>query len=164
MNELFTIAKVVSTHGVNGEIKVFTYTNISNRFKDIEYVYIDNIKIRLLNAKKSSKFDVLKLEGYDSIDKALTIIKKDIMISKSDRYELQDDEFYISDIIGFRCQSTNGENLGILKDVLVYSCNDCLVINNNEKEILVPVVKEFIKNVDLENKTITIELMEGLIW
>ena len=76
-------------------------------------------------------------------------------------------EYYISDLIGLRVTDEEENEIGTLKDVMQTGANDVYVVDGNEsydnKEILIPCIKECIKNVDLENKTITVHLLKGLV-
>ena len=86
-----------------------------------------------------------------------------MFISKEDRAELNDDEFYITDLIGIKVYNTNDEYLGELDDVLQGIGNDVYVIVDGKKEYLIPAVKEFIVKIDIDNKEMIIDPIDGMI-
>lgn len=162
MDELFTIGKIVSYHGLKGEVKSFIYTNDASRFMNLKTVYIDGDEYEIKTSYSLNKFIVIKFKSIDSIDEAQKIINKDIKIYKSQRPELSDDEFYISDLISYKCYDEEGIYIGELTDILSYSANDCFVVLRDGKEYYVPAVKKFIKSIDKNNKEIIINVIEGL--
>ena len=78
--------------------------------------------------------------------------------------ELEEEEYYFHQIIGCSVRTTEGKKIGKVKEILPYPANDVWVVesNRNGKELFIPYVKEFVKKVDLENRQVTIEWMEGL--
>lgn len=85
------------------------------------------------------------------------------MISREDAIELNDNENFIGDIIGCRVVSKLGDDLGVVKDVILTGANDVYMVKNGDKEYMIPVIDDCIHEVDIENKIIIATLLKGLI-
>ncbi len=110
------------------------------------------------------QFVLLKFKGVDDMTTAeLKLKNKLIKIDDSDALPLEEDEYYIRDLMGCEVVTTEGENLGKVKDILFTGANDVYIVDNGEKEVLIPATKNCVQEIDIENKMITIELLKGLI-
>lgn len=96
--DLIKIAKIVSAHGLNGEVKIFPYTDDLNGFKEYNEIYIDGEELEIISQKIASKFIVLKLKGFDYIDDVKRLIDKDVFIDKADMPSLDEGDYYINDL------------------------------------------------------------------
>lgn len=162
--DLIKIAKIVGVHGLIGEVKTFPYTDDLADFKAYKKIYVDDEELEIESQKIASKFIVLKLKGFDYIDDVKKIVGKDIFIDKADRPSLNEGDYYISDLIDLYVYSEADEFIGVVKDLMTTSANHVLVVDHEGKEALIPFVKAFIKNVDIDNKRITVKLIEGILW
>ena len=107
---------------------------------------------------------LLKLEGIDDITEAEKYKNCYIKINREDAVELEEDSYFIVDIIGSEVFTEEGEDLGKVVDVFQTGSNDVYTVKTLDgKEILLPAIEDVIKNVNIENKKIVIHLMEGLI-
>ena len=89
---------------------------------------------------------------------------KDLLISKENAVPLEDNEFFIHDLIGLEVVTEDGESLGILNDILTTKANDIFEVKREDgTEILIPSIEECILDIDLEQKKIKVHLLEGLI-
>ncbi len=156
------IGKLVNTHGIKGEVRIisdFKYKNlVFNIGKDI---YIGNKKEKFtINSYRIHKeYDMVTLNGINSIDDVLKYKGELVYILKDD---IEIDGYFDEDLIGLNVYQ-NGQNKGIVEDLSVNKQYTLLVINYNNKKYLVPNIKEFVLNVDLENKKIEIVDMKGLL-
>ena len=107
----------------------------------------------------------LNLNGIDSIEEAEKYKSMYIKIDREDAVELPKGSYFIVDLIGLEVKTEEGEVLGEVYDIYPTGSNDIYVVKNKitGEQILLPAVKEVIKNVDIQNKTITVKLMEGLV-
>lgn len=92
----------------------------------------------------------------------------ELLVDSKHLSELDEEEFYFYEIIGCIVKTTDGEVLGEVIDILQTGANDVWVIRQTgarkgEKDALIPYIEDVVKDVDIDNKTITIELLEGLI-
>lgn len=156
------IGKIINTHGIKGELKVNPYTFDKNRFSKLKSVFIgEDLKEFFIKKVRVNDFVYLSFEGYENINDVLNLKGLNIYIKDEDRLELEDDQYYVSDLIGKEVYDTDGNYIGVLKEILEYPANDIFVIEGKDKETYqVPGVKEFIKKID---STITIKLIEGMI-
>lgn len=163
--ELVKVAYITNTHGIKGEIKVYPLTEDLDRFnEDIDF-YIDdeNTKVKIIKSRVYRGLVYLKLEDYNNINDVLKFKDKYLLINEEDRIILPEDSYYLSDLIGSEIID-NGKTIGIVKDILINSTNDIyLCESKDKKEFMIPAVKEFIKTVDVENKKIFVELIEGML-
>lgn len=168
MKEYLEVGKIVNTSGLKGLLKVNPLTDDITRFEDLETIYIQKakelIEFKIQDVKYNKNMVLLKLEGIDDITEAEKYKNCYIKINREDAVELEEDSYFIVDIIGSEVFTEEGENLGKVVDVLQTGSNDVYTVKTLEgKEILLPAIEDVIKNVDIENKKIVIHLMEGLI-
>lgn len=168
MNEKYIkIGHIINTHGIKGELKINPLTDDVKRFNDLEIVFLgeDKEKHLIKNVKYIKNFPIIKLEKFDNINDVLKYKNSYLYIDKEDLVELEKDQYFIFDIIGCKVFNTEDEYIGIVKDVITYSSNDVYVIKNSDKnqDYLIPALKQFIKTIDIENKTMIIKPIEGMI-
>ena len=156
------IGKIINTHGIKGELKVEPYTFDNKRFSKLKSVYVGNdLKEFLIKKVRVNNFVYITFEEFENINDVLNLKGLEIYIKDEDRLDLEEDQYYISDIIGKKVYDTEDNYIGILKNVLEYPANDVFIIESDDKSIYqIPAVKEFIKKID---SIITIKLIEGMI-
>ena len=160
--EYIYIGKIVNTHGIKGELRILSDFPYKNQvFKPNTKIYIGKKKeLKVIEKYRFHKiFDMVVLQEHYDINEVLPYKGKDIYI---DREETIINGILEEDYIGLKvyCNSIfKGTVKGLLKGVK----QDNLIIENNNKKYYVPNVDAFIKNIDLENKTIEIEEIEGLL-
>lgn len=167
MEQMFTIGRIVNTHGVKGEIRIIPTTDDIKRFEKLKtvYVYQKELKVyEIASIRYHKAFVLLKFKGVDTLDEAELLKNATIKIDRKDSLPLQEDEYYISDLYDLKVETEEGRDLGILKDILYTGSNDVYVVKHPEtgKEILIPAIKQCIKQIDLEQQKITVHLLEGL--
>ncbi len=167
MEEHLRVGVITTTHGVKGEVKVYPTTDDPNRFKKLKQIYLDTgkelIPFEIESVKFFKQMVILKLKGIDNINDVEKYRGKDLLITRDNAVELGENENFIFDLIDCQIITDEGEKLGILSEVLTTAANDVYVVKtNNGKEILIPSIKECILDVNVENKIITVHLLEGL--
>lgn len=162
MGELIKIGKIVSPHGIKGQIKVYNYSR-RDRFKDISEITIDKETFNIESITSVKNMVILKVHGIEDRNSAEALRGKDVFMDEKYLDELKEDEYLIRDLIGLDVFRDESSSIGKVIDVLQYGPSDTYEIKmNNGKMAYIPAVKEFIKDVDLE-KGITIETIPGLI-
>ena len=107
---------------------------------------------------------ILKFKGYDKINDIEMYKGCDLMVTREDAVPLEENEYYIADLIGMDVVTDEGKKLGVLKDVLQTGANDVYVVMTKEgKEILLPVIDECILDVSLEENRVIAHMMPGLL-
>ena len=169
MDEYLEIGQIVNTNGLKGFLKVKPLTDDITRFEALEKVYIQKgnelVEFTIQDVKYSKNMVLLKLEGIDDIDEAQKYRNFYIKINREDAVELEDNSYFIVDIIGSEVYTDEDVFLGKVIDVFPTGSNDVYTVKAEDgKEILLPAIEDVIKNVDIKNKKIIVHLLEGLIW
>lgn len=156
MNKMLNVGQIINTHGVIGAVKVHPLTDDMYRFDDLEYVYIDGTKFYIEDIKYLKEKVVLKLEGISSMDAAEKYKTKYIQITREQAVELEEDTYFISDLLGCTVVDTTGFEYGKVYEVIQTGSNDVYWVKGT-KEVLVPVLKEVVLDIDIENEKIVIK-------
>lgn len=167
-NEYLQVGVITSTHGIRGEVKVFPTTDDPSRFEDLKEVVLDTgkeyRKLAIEGVKYFKQFVILKFKGIDNINDIEKYRKMPLLVSREDAVELEDDEYFMADILGMDVYTDGGELFGTLTDILETGANDVYVIDTKEHgEVLIPAIKDCILDVNTEENKMTIHLMDGLI-
>ena len=164
------VGKIVNTHSLKGEVKVISSTDFEEeRFKKGNKLLITRgnqlIREVIVESYRNHKnFLLVKFEGIDSVEEAEKLKNLQIKIDSDEVEELEENEFYFHQIIGCQVFDENDRNLGEIIDILTPGANDVWVIKGeNGKEILIPYIEDVVKKIDITNKKVNIEVMEGLI-
>ena len=164
------VGKIVNTHSLKGEVKVISSTDFEEeRFKKGNKLLITRgnqlIREVIVESYRNHKnFLLVKFEGIDSVEEAEKLKNLQIKIDSDEVGELEENEFYFHEIIGCQVFDENDRNLGEIIDILTPGANDVWVIKGEEgKEILIPYIEDVVKQIDITNKKVNIEVMEGLI-
>lgn len=168
MEKQLQVGVISSTHGIRGEVKVFPTTNDAARFKQLKKVYLDTgweqIELQIEQVKFFKQFAILKFKGIDNINDIEKYRGKSLLIDREDAVELEEDEYYIADMLGMEVYTEDGAFFGKLKDVMETGANDVYIIDTQEHgEVLLPAIRDCILDVDVEKSRMTIHLMEGLV-
>ena len=123
---------------------------------DIDRFIIENL---IIGANKN----VIKFENIDSRDAAEDIRGFKIFLSRKNFPPINDDQFYLADILGFKIFNEKNILIGIVEDILSLQGNDIIVMKNDNKEFLIPLVDEFLVLFDFEDKKIIVNIIEGLL-
>ena len=164
------VGKIVNTHSLKGEVKVISSTDFEEqRFEKGTELLITRgnqvVKEVTVESYRTHRNNLLvKFVGIDSIEEAEKLKNLQIKIDSDNIGELEENEFYFHEIIGCEVFDENGKSLGEISEILTPGANDVWVIKTqNGKEILIPYIEDVVKKIDVENKKIDIEVMEGLI-
>lgn len=168
MEDLFQVGVITQTHGIRGEVKVFPTTDDPNRFKKLKNVILDTGKekmtLEIESVKFFKQFVILKFKGFDNINDVEKYKTKSLLVERKDAVRLRRNEYFIADLIGLKVITEDGEEFGVLKDVLQTGANDVYIVDSiAHGEVLLPAIKECILNVDMEEELVTIHIMDGLL-
>lgn len=160
------IGEVAGVFGVRGELKIISLSDFPDRFERTPLVHIgdarERFQVRSVRHHKSQV--LLTLEGVDSVEAAERLRGATLYIPADELHALDEDQYYLHDVVGLRARHVNGTSLGIVSDIVPSSGNDLFVIRNEVTgaETLVPAVKAFIKEVDIAGGVIVVEPIPGL--
>lgn len=156
MREFLRVGQITNTHGVRGEVKVLPLTDDMRRFDDLEYVYIKGKKVNIENVKYLKDKVILKLEGIDSMNDAEKLKPTYVEIKREQAVELPEDTYFITDLLECTVLDTNDFVYGTIKEVLKTPNNDVYWVRG-KKEILVPVLKDIVLDINIEDKKVLIK-------
>ena len=167
MEDLLQVGVITTTHGVRGEVKVFPTTDDPARFKKLKNVVLDTgkemIDLEVAGVKFFKNMVIVKFKGIDNINDVEKYRKKSLYVTRENAVKLKKNEYFIADLIGLQAESDEGEDLGELSDVLQTGANDVYVLSKEgTDDILLPAIRECVKEVDLENGKIIVHLLPGL--
>jgi 16S rRNA processing protein RimM len=167
-----TIGKVLSPHGVAGLVKVFPYSDFPDRCHDLDQITIDlNGRQALIKVEQASvygRFWLMKLEGVHSREEASRLTGGDVLIPLSERVSLPAGRYYFDQVVGLKVFTAAGERLGDVAEVISTGGHDIYLVRAASKgdaparEILVPAVRRFVKEIDPDGGRMVVELPEGL--
>lgn len=168
MEDLLKVGVITTTHGVRGEVKVFPTTDEAERFLELDYVLLDTgrelRKLEIQNVKFFKNLAILKFKGIDNINDIEMYRGRDLWIPREEGQELEEGEYYVADLIGMNVLLEDGTVFGTLKDVMETGANDVYVIDTKDRgEVLLPAIRECILDVNVEESTMTVHLMKGLL-
>ena len=166
--QYFEIGKIVNTHGIKGDLKVIPLTDDIKRYDKLEWVYIDangELEKYTIETVKYHKQNVLlKLKGVDNMNEALPLKNSFIKIPRELAIKLPDNTYFICDLIDCEVIDENGKVLGKVTDIIETGSNDVYVVKDGtNKEVLIPAIKDVVRNVDIQQKIISVNLLEGLV-
>ncbi|MCI8661231.1 MAG: ribosome maturation factor RimM [Lachnospiraceae bacterium] len=167
MEDMLRVGVISSTHGVRGEVKVYPTTDDPNRFKKLKTLMLDikpePITLNIESVKFFKNMVILKFKEFNNINEIEKYKGRDLLIHRDQAVKLGPNENFIADLIGLQVVTDEGEDFGILKDVLKTGANDVYVIQGKNKEYLFPAIKQCIKQVDINAGTVTVHIMDGLL-
>ena len=163
--EFIEIGGVVNTHGLRGDLKIQPWCDDPEIFYDLKEIYIDETKYEIENARLHKTCVLLKVKGVDSINDAERLKNKTAFVERAALGELPEGTYYICDLLGLRVETKDGKVLGVIDDIIKTGSNDVYVLKseNSKKPILIPVIDEVVKEVNIEAGYVTVELLKGLI-
>lgn len=159
--EKVLIGKIVNTHGIKGEIRILS----SFPFKDKVFqigncIIVDEKEYKIMSYRVHKGFDMVILEGYSNINDVLFLMKKDVYFDKK-QLNLENDEVLDEDLIHYTVLTNDGKK-GIIKEIFYASEANKILRVELDREVLIPIHSPIILKIDKKDKTILIELIEGM--
>ena len=168
MEQYLKVGVITSTHGIRGEVKVFPTTDEPERFRDIKCLFLqtknERMELEVAGVKFFKQMVILKFKEFDSINDVEKYKGCELYVSRDQAVPLEENEYYIADLIGMEVRLEDGNLLGTLKDVLETGANDVYCVETkNYGEVLIPAIKQCIIKVEVEEGRMTVRLLPGLI-
>lgn len=155
--------KIVNTHALKGEIKVYSYTDNVQHILSLKEVYISDIRYEVEKSRYSNNMFIFKLKGVDNIDAAEAMVNLDILRRIDDSEYEEENTYFIRDLLNTKVYLENGEQFGVLTDVFQTGANDVYEVTKLDgTTILLPAIESVIKDINLEEDRIIVHIMEGL--
>jgi len=155
-----TLGKIVGVHGVQGWLKVFSYTRpLENIFQyDNWHLQRDSgeqITCRVTGHKGQGKSLRVKFEGVQDRNQAQALVGLEISIDQSDLPELTHNQYYWRDLIGLTVKDTKGVELGVITDMMETGANDVMILTDHSgKSLAIPWMPEVVKQIDIEQSSL----------
>jgi 16S rRNA processing protein RimM len=169
--ELVALGKILRAQGNKGEVRVLAYCDSAADLMKLETKEIF-LRRRAGEAARAAElesvwvhqgFAIVKIRGCDTIEQARALAGSEICIRLEDRWALPANEYYVDELVGLRVfDGVAGEWLGRVSAFVFGAANDLMVIPYQGKELLVPFVRQIVREIDFEGGVIKVELPEGL--
>ena len=169
MNADLRVGVITRTHGIRGEVKVYPTTDSPLRFRELEGVLLKlGKRMRALTIDEVSFFKnlvIIKFKEISTLEDAEALRGGEIYIDREDGEPLAENEFYIADLLGMDVyEAETGLCLGSVKDVLQTGANDVYIVGREgQKDLLLPAIRDCIRNVDVESNRMEVHVMAGLL-
>lgn len=168
IDDCFELGIITKIHSFKGEVILFLDTDVPENYYNIEHLFLEinrQLVPFFIEKKKVQKAQSLrvKFEGINTEEDALSITNKKAFLPLAALPKLKDDQFYYHEIIDFTITDSNNETVGNVIEVFDNSANRLISININDKEALIPFNDNHILKVDKPNRTIQLDIPEGLL-
>lgn len=168
MEDALQVGVITSTHGLRGEVKVFPTTDDKNRFLDLDEVFLEYkgefIKLHVQSVKYFKQFVILKFKEYNDINDIEIYKRCPILVTRENAVPLEEDEYFITDLIGLDIVDDSGVTIGELINVISTGANDVYEVRTQDGgTILLPAIKDCILDVDMEEGIILVHILKGLL-
>lgn len=159
MSELLKVGRIVASHGLKGQVKVELHTDFSQRLAKGQRLRLKDDWVTVEASQFQKDRLLMKLSGVNSIEEAKALQWEYLYSPTVEKPVLEDDEFFVEDLVGMNVVTVDGQELGAVKEVLAYPAQDILLIG----ELMIPFAEQFVKGVDFDANTITVELIPGML-
>ena len=164
--DLLEAGRIVKPCGLKGRVKVLSYLESSDILKSLDEIYIKQGEksqpVRLRGVHTKGKIFFLDIEGVTNFESAQALVDCTVMVPAESLKILSDDEYYWRDLIGMEVVTEEGAFLGKIETIFPTGSNDVYVCTGGEREILLPAIADVVKTIDLEQKRIVVQLIDGL--
>lgn len=165
--EFVLIGEIVNTQGCRGAVRVLPLTDFPERFRDLRVVCLvrgdERWRLHIEQVAYHKQFVVLKFREISDMSAAEKLKGVLLQIPRSELVPLPVGHYYVFDIVGISVFTGEGECLGVVRDVLRTGANDVYVVQTGgERPLLVPALKEVVRDIDLKGGRMTVVLPEGL--
>lgn len=166
--DLIIVARAVRTRGLKGELVADILTDFPDRFASVSEL----TGVGLKGERKQLELEkhwfqndrlVLKFSGYDDVETAKALVGYEFGLPEAERVELAEDEFYDWELEGCSVESIAGLTIGKVREVMRTGGVELLVVENDEREVFVPMVASIVTKIDISEKKISIDPPEGLL-
>lgn len=170
MTNYYKVGKIVNTHGIRGEVRVISTTDFTEeRYQVGEQLFLfhdnqDVLPLTIASYRRHKNFDLLSFEGYPNINDVEAFRDGILKISEKQMGELDEHEYYYHEIIGLVVVDENDKEIGKITEILSPGANDVWVVKRKgKKDALIPYIESVVKDIDLTEGVVHVEIPEGLL-
>jgi len=165
---MIAIGQITKSVGIKGELKVQPLTDVLQRFQSLQTVWLGSDdrggrEYAVEAVRLAKDHVVLKLSGISQRSEADALKTCYVLVPDDQAVRGTTSSYFVHEVIGMNVVTEEGAQVGTVSDVLRLPAGDTWVIRNGDKEILIPGVKEFIRNVDIGKQKVVIHVIEGLL-
>lgn len=163
MKDLLSAGKIVNTHALKGEVRIYPYCDSAEFLCEFDRLFIDGCEKAIASARVHKGQALIKFEGVENVNQAELLVGSIVYIDKND-IELEEGRYFVEDIKGMSVRDYDTDEIyGTVTNVIETGANDVYEIKSpGGKTYLIPKIDDVVKNIDLESKTILITPMKGL--
>ena len=166
--DLIPVGKLIDTHGIRGQLKVHSYSGNADSLGSARTVTLKTpagvlTEYVLKGFKANSGRFIIALAGFDDINQATPLVGCEICLKRGQLPDLEEDEYYWSDLIGLAVETEDGTQLGRIADIFETGSNDVYVVRGGEREHLIPAIADVIKTIDPAGGKVVIVPLDGLL-
>ena len=160
---LVVVGRVLSPHGTTGELQIEAISDSPGRFSSGGMLYLNDRPHKIKSSRGLPKGRIgLKLEGINSRNEAESLRGSLLLVTEDMVPPLPEGEYYHFQLIGIRVYTQEHEYLGQVTEILATGSNDVYLVSHNSSEILIPALNDVVVRVDVNGRTMTVDLPEGL--
>jgi 16S rRNA processing protein RimM len=166
--DCYLAGKIIRTHGVKGDVQIFLDVDDPKRYKKMKSLLVekngglisyDVTKVSILN-----NIAIVHLAGIDTMTKAEELLKCEVYLPLAFLPPLtEENNFYLHEVINYKVIDKEKGEIGIFEKVFELPGQNIAQIKQGDKEILIPVIKKFIERIDRKEKTLYLDLPDGLL-
>jgi 16S rRNA processing protein RimM len=169
-NGYLAIGRIIAPHGIRGEVKVEVLTDFPERFKPGVHAFLgvgtedsEARRVKIVAARPHKGGFLVKLDIVPDRNAAELVRNRYLLIPAADAMPLGEHENYLHDLMGLEVETTDGQHLGELREVLFTNANDVYVVRGPAGEVLLPAIRDVVLQVDLSARRMVVALPEGLL-
>ncbi|HJH62169.1 MAG TPA: ribosome maturation factor RimM [Firmicutes bacterium] len=159
-DQLLECGRIVNTHGIRGEVKIQPWADSPQVLCALPALYLDGAAVALLGARVHKGNVIAQLDGVANVEQAMALKGKVVYLHRKD-LPLPEGSFFLADLLGLRVVDEQGQQLGVLADVLSPSQQKVYVVRG-ERELLIPAVPQFILETNVSGGYLKVRLIEGM--
>lgn len=152
--------EIVSTHGIQGEVKILPWADGPEFLLDFDTFYLGGKAYEVTSSRIHKTCVLSKLRGIDTPEQA-TLLRGQVVSIDRSNLTLPKGTVFIADLLGCRVLEEEGREIGKIKDVLTMPASDVYVVQG-EKQYMIPAVKEFVREINVEEGYVRVHLIEGM--
>ena len=167
IDDCFKLGHIVKKHGLKGELSILLDVDYPEDYTELESVFVEVnkqlvpffIEYLQLNGDRG----IIKFEDVDDLPTAERLLKADLYLPAENLPTLEEGQFYYHEVVGYTVVDKSLGELGPIAEVYEFPTQDLLGVTYQSKEVLIPINDDIITNVDHDNKTMQVDLPEGLV-
>lgn len=160
---ILSVGRVVTAHGVRGEMRIEPLTDNPARFGTLKTVLLRGEERAVLSSRPHGAMVLLKLEGIDTPEHVRLFRGEHLQIRTENAAPLPEGVYYHYQLVGLRVVTTDGQDLGEIVEILALESNDVYVVTGERGEVLIPALKDVVTEINLEQSQLMVEPVPGLL-